>query len=534
VKESRAIWRFGYEELFAKGFYREAIQYFSSAIAFFVKSRNHYVELYYNDCIRYLAFSYYELGNYAKSIELLSNKGGEEYQLSKCYFNLGEYKKAREMALKCPYKLPDFIAESYALENNYMESLKWFNQTEDESPKTLTKALYCLDQAERNEGISNLKEIISRYPVLYTKICNKYGNLPSAKKILDKYSTKENIKWRIHHPLKSKFSEDKIPVNVEESLEDITRFVKFEELIVGLVRENKLSKAKILCLGEINRFKYDYFRNMIAGNSENIVLLQGDLDQYLEIMMKKEYLDMNLYLSILMCKGEDINSKIILERYKWLVEEQANVLSRVLPYIQTFVDKEIQELKNKIGASILQYYAPKSGRDLFVFISDYCIDYKSGLPIFDIMPEYWLFQNHDKYLSTIRMILIKAIKNASAFLKIGEGQDKWISESQIYAHFKKTFKKIKVIRHASPLWLGSMHLDIYFPDLDIAIEYMGQQHYAPVDFFGGVNGFNKTIIRDRKKKELCDLNNVKMYYIKYNDDIKKCITEITNQINKLI
>ena len=62
-------------------------------------------------------------------------------------------------------------------------------------------------------------------------------------------------------------------------------------------------------------------------------------------------------------------------------------------------------------------------------------------------------------------------------------------------------------------------MDFFIPILNIAIEVQGQQHYSPINIFGGYEKLQKNIERDKLKKSLCEENGVKLYYIKYDDDI---------------
>lgn len=87
--------------------------------------------------------------------------------------------------------------------------------------------------------------------------------------------------------------------------------------------------------------------------------------------------------------------------------------------------------------------------------------------------------------------------------KIGEG---WISETELYYRIADTFNEHEVVHHGSPPWLGRQHLDIYFPKLNIGIEYQGAQHYVAVDFFGGQEALEKTIERDKAKRRKCEEN----------------------------
>ena len=72
---------------------------------------------------------------------------------------------------------------------------------------------------------------------------------------------------------------------------------------------------------------------------------------------------------------------------------------------------------------------------------------------------------------------------------------------------------------------GKSHLsvDFYLPDYNIAIECQGIQHYKPTNF-GGKLSFEETnfnyelqIKRDKRKKELCEENGIKLVYIDYNE-----------------
>ncbi len=67
--------------------------------------------------------------------------------------------------------------------------------------------------------------------------------------------------------------------------------------------------------------------------------------------------------------------------------------------------------------------------------------------------------------------------------------------------------------------LNGLELDFYLPDYNIAIECQGIQHFQPVDYFGGVDSFNKLIKNDLLKKEICEKLGIKLLYysnLKYN------------------
>jgi len=84
---------------------------------------------------------------------------------------------------------------------------------------------------------------------------------------------------------------------------------------------------------------------------------------------------------------------------------------------------------------------------------------------------------------------------------------------------KKIFRGRKVIHQGSPAWLGRQRFDIYIPSRKLAIEYQGAQHFRPVEFFGGEEGFAKTVERDRRKLALATKNGVSVEYFRFDEKI---------------
>ena len=55
-------------------------------------------------------------------------------------------------------------------------------------------------------------------------------------------------------------------------------------------------------------------------------------------------------------------------------------------------------------------------------------------------------------------------------------------------------------------------LDFYLPQYSIGIECQGEQHFVPIEYFGGEESFKKTKKRDALKKQLCKDNGIKLIY----------------------
>lgn len=73
---------------------------------------------------------------------------------------------------------------------------------------------------------------------------------------------------------------------------------------------------------------------------------------------------------------------------------------------------------------------------------------------------------------------------------------------------------------------NKLRFDFYLPEKSICIEFNGKQHYEPIDFFGGVDRFEKQQINDRIKVDFCKNNNIRLMVISYKDSILEKIKEI--------
>lgn len=83
-----------------------------------------------------------------------------------------------------------------------------------------------------------------------------------------------------------------------------------------------------------------------------------------------------------------------------------------------------------------------------------------------------------------------------------------------------TQKKFNDCRNILPL-----PFDFYIPDLNICIEFDGQQHFRSFQKFGGIKKLEDTIRNDNIKTEYCLRNNIKLLRIKYNQNIEKILNE---------
>lgn len=126
-------------------------------------------------------------------------------------------------------------------------------------------------------------------------------------------------------------------------------------------------------------------------------------------------------------------------------------------------------------------------------------------------PNYqYTYDNLEKYKTLYDSIILMLKEN-------GTIKTKWLSEFSLYL-LVKSYYSDTIYQYRSN-WLGLQSLDIFIPSLNLAIEYQGEQHFHPVDLFGGAEQFQITQERDKRKRELCIQNNIKLIFWNYEESI---------------
>ena len=76
--------------------------------------------------------------------------------------------------------------------------------------------------------------------------------------------------------------------------------------------------------------------------------------------------------------------------------------------------------------------------------------------------------------------------------------------------------------------------DFFIPELKIAFECQGKQHFEFVEHFhGNEDGFVMQKRRDRSKNEFCALNRIALVYIASEDDVSKLDYLVIEAFNKI-
>ena len=95
------------------------------------------------------------------------------------------------------------------------------------------------------------------------------------------------------------------------------------------------------------------------------------------------------------------------------------------------------------------------------------------------------------------------------------------AEMTILKMVKELLPNQKIVSHFRPDWLNRLEIDIWIPEINTGIEYQGEQHYHPIEIWGGEVGLKDLQIRDARKRKVCKERGVRLIEIKYDQAISK-------------
>jgi len=91
------------------------------------------------------------------------------------------------------------------------------------------------------------------------------------------------------------------------------------------------------------------------------------------------------------------------------------------------------------------------------------------------------------------------------------------------------FEEVKLPGSRDPSKKSVLFLDFLIPNMDLAIEVHGQQHYKFSRFFHKTKaGYREALRRDVLKSEWCETNDLDLVVLKYSDSVDEWRDQLGN------
>jgi hypothetical protein len=106
-------------------------------------------------------------------------------------------------------------------------------------------------------------------------------------------------------------------------------------------------------------------------------------------------------------------------------------------------------------------------------------------------------------------------------------ENKSYLHQQAYKLLRKVYPLYEICQEIPVRTNEIIYLDLFVPLLMLGLEIQGMQHYKFVPFFhGNKNEFLKAQQRDKNKKLWCEINNIKLIELRYDESITEWTTKI--------
>lgn len=268
--------------------------------------------------------------------------------------------------------------------------------------------------------------------------------------------------------------------------------------------------------------------------TEDTITLIGEINNWIEWLLKNDYIMPDDEKT----RVYTFNVKASMDKTFYTIAklcDNANSIDKVTDgYCVTFKGENLQEIE-------LMYFL-REGWDWSIYnenegvIASYLVKYSKLYRMIisarDMLNQVEAVYGYYSVPKSIKeKIFYKIQKKTKEFQKIADElytsmllekrvKSKWSNEYRLFELIKSHNFNAQYQYHCN--WLGQQSLDIYIETERIGIEYQGEQHYKPIDIWGGDEGFKENQKRDLRKKQLCAANNVCLlewsYKIPVNDE----------------
>lgn len=190
----------------------------------------------------------------------------------------------------------------------------------------------------------------------------------------------------------------------------------------------------------------------------------------------------------------------LLEEFETFLEYLDGALEEDPPILE-----QLSRLRPEFGSAIFPHMPPASDWPaLRRHLSGFTTPGGSRGRIFSINIDLG-FGCVDDFFAGYMIAAENAFRRDKSIPEIGKG---WASEVALLDLIRKFWPS--AVHQWRPAFLGLQSVDIYVPEINLAIEYNGQQHYEAVTLFGGEEGFKSTQARDERKKTLLATQSVRL------------------------
>ena len=198
--------------------------------------------------------------------------------------------------------------------------------------------------------------------------------------------------------------------------------------------------------------------------------------------------------------------------YRWCHEMYGS------PFKQTY-GWYLQQMRVELGVfdhAVNFNLCPDEIHDLLAIDPNTFIQRHTQLLAADLDAGRKFYKDFTRQTRQVDRVIENLVREQFGFRPMGSGST---GESILFQIVKRIFPREPVYRCSRPDFLEGLELDVFLPRLSLAFEFQGQQHYEPVEHWGGIDGLQNLRKRDKRKRTLCKKHGVDLIEIRFDDTL---------------
>jgi len=153
-------------------------------------------------------------------------------------------------------------------------------------------------------------------------------------------------------------------------------------------------------------------------------------------------------------------------------------------------------------------------RDLLIIDPNTFIERYSQLQMTSPVAARQLYQEFTRQSRQIDRVIENTVRERFGFRPMGSGST---GESILFEIVKRIFPCEAIHRCSRPDFMQGLEFDVFLPGRRLAFEFQGQQHYEPVEHWGGIGALRDLRERDKRKRRLCKKRGVNLVEIRFDE-----------------
>lgn len=198
--------------------------------------------------------------------------------------------------------------------------------------------------------------------------------------------------------------------------------------------------------------------------------------------------------------------------YRWCHEMYGSPFKQTYGWYVSQRRFEIGVFDHRIDYQI----CPDEICELLIIDPNTFIEKHTEMQAIDVLAAEKFYKDFSRQTRQVDRVIEDMVRERFDFRPMGSGST---GESILFQIVKRIFPGEPIHRCSRPDFLDGLELDVFLPQRSLAFEFQGQQHYDPVEHWGGDDGLTDLRERDERKRKACSAQGIDLIEVRFDEPL---------------